>query len=422
MKFQTHTLKNGLKVLLSPSSGEGSVTIMAMTGTGSRYESEKENGISHFLEHMVFKGSKNYPNMKSIAEELDGVGGMFNAFTGKDHTAYYSKVDKRHFETAFNVVSDIFLNPKFPAAEIKREKGTIIEEINMYKDIPVRNVLDDADETIFGKDNPLGRTIIGSKKNILAFTRKDFVTYFEKNYVAGNSAICITGSFSEKKALSMAKKTFANMRVGDVPRHEEYVHEQNSPRINLHYKKTDQTHMVVCLPSYELNNKKEVIAEVLSTILGGGMSSRLFAQVRERRGLAYYVRADQDSYTDIGSLCIRAGVSNTAVNEALKVILNEVSSMKKGVSAKELKKAKEYIKGTTALSLDTTDAQAAHIGYTTLVRKSTKDLSVFNKAIDKVTAKQVKDLAKELLVTNKLNLTIIGPHKDEKKFLKLLKV
>ncbi len=422
MKFQTHTLKNGLKVLLAPSKGEGSVTVMAMTGTGSRYESAKENGMAHFLEHMVFKGTKKRPNAKAIAEELDGVGGMFNAFTGKDHTAYYAKVDKRHFETAFSVVSDIFLNPKFPASEIKREKGTIIEEINMYQDMPIRNVLDDADETIFGKENPLGRTILGPKKNILAFTRKDFVTYFEKNYVAENSAICIVGSFSEKKALSLAKKTFANMRIGDVPSHEPYVHEQESPRVNLHYKKTDQTHMVIALPSCELNSKKETTAEVLSAILGGGMSSRLFTQVRERRGLAYYVKADHDGYSDIGSFYMRAGVSNTSTEEAVKVILKEVSSIKKGVSAKELKKAKEYIKGTTALSLDTTDAQAAHIGYTSLVRKSTKDLKVFNKAIDKVTAKQVKDLAKELLVTNKLSLTIIGPHKDEKKFLKLLKV
>lgn len=423
MKYETHTLENGMRVLLAPHESAQSVTVMAMTGTGSRYESKKENGMAHFLEHMVFKGTKNRKNAKIIAEELDRVGGTFNAFTGKDHTAYYAKVDKRHFTTAFDVVSDIFLHPTFPAKEVEREKGTIIEEINMYEDMPMRSVLEHADATIFGADTPLGRTILGPKENIRAFTRKDFLGYFARNYVAGNSAICIAGAFSKNKALALARKTFTDMRVGEVPMHEPCIHAQNEANATIQYKKTDQTHVVVAVPSVPLNDKREVVAEVLATVLGGGMSSRLFTQVRERRGLAYYVRAEHDSYDDTGVLSMRAGVSVETAPEALRVILAEVAKLKKGtITASELKKAKEYIKGTTALSLETTDAQANYIGYTTLVRKNNKDLKAFYKAVDKVTAAEVKALAKELFATDKLNLTVIGPHKDASVFTKFLKV
>jgi len=423
MEFETHTLKNGMKVLLAPTKGSESVTVMVMSGTGSRYEDEKENGMAHFLEHMVFKGTKKRKNAKIIAEELDGVGGEFNAFTSKDHTAYYAKVDKRHFDTAFSVISDIFLNPTLPAHEIKREKGTIIEEINMYEDMPIRNVLYDADMTLFGKDTALGRTILGPKKNIKSFTRKQFQDYFKRNYVAENSAVCIAGSFSKTKALKEARKTFENMRVGEVPVHAPYVHKQNSPRVNLKYKKTDQTHLVISLPAYKRHHKNELAAEILASVLGGGMSSRLFTEVREKRGLAYYVRADGDVYTDTASFYMRAGVANTSTKEAVKIILKELTKIsKKGITSAELKKAKEYVKGATALSLDTTDAQAQFIGYAALVREEKTGLKKFNKAVDAITVAQVNKVAKELFVTEKLNLTIVGPHKDSKNFLRLLEV
>jgi len=423
MEFETHTLKNGMKVLLAPSQGTESVTVMVMSGTGSRYESKKENGMAHFLEHMVFKGTKKRKTAKIIAEELDGVGGEFNAFTSKDHTAYYAKTDKRHIDTALSVVSDIFLNPTLPPGEIERERGTIIEEINMYEDMPIRNVLNEADSTLFGKDTALGRTILGPKKNINAFTRKEFLDYFKRNYVAKNSALCVTGAFSKTKVLKEARKLFEKMREGETPQYVPYSHEQSAPRANIRYKKTDQTHLVLAVPSYPTHHKNEIAAEVLAAILGGGMSSRLFTEVRERRGLAYYVRAENEAYSDIGSFYMRAGVANPSAKEAIAVILSEVKKMvKTAVTAVELKKAKEYVKGTTALSLDTTDAQAQYIGYASLVRHRKSGLKEFNKVVDKVTAKQVQEVARELFMTEKLNLTIIGPHKNTESFTKLLKI
>lgn len=423
MKFETHTLQNGMKVLLAPSSAADSVTVMVMTGTGSRYESKEENGMAHFLEHMLFKGTKKRKTAKAIAEELDGVGGQFNAFTAKDHTAYYAKVDKRHFQTALEVVSDIFLNPTLPAAEIEKERGAVIEEINMYEDMPIRSVLNEADKTLFGGNTPLGRTILGPKKNIKSFSRKEFLAYLNRNYVASNSALCITGSFSKTKALKEARRIFADMRKGDAPAHVPYTHSQKEPRVKVKYKKTDQTHFVLSVPSFPLNHKDEVVAEVLAAVLGGGLSSRLFTEIRENRGLAYYVKADNDVYSDIGTLYMRAGVGNDKLEKAVGLTIKEIKKLLKApILGAELKKAKEYVKGTTALSLETTDAQADYIGYTSLVRNNTEGLEEFNKKVDKVTAKQIHVVAKDLFNTNSLNLTIIGPHKNEAKLEKLLKI
>jgi predicted Zn-dependent peptidase len=396
---------------------------MVMTGTGSRYENAKENGMAHFLEHMLFKGTQRRKTAKDIAEELDGVGGQCNAFTGKDHTAYYAKVDKRHFDVALDVISDIFLNPTLPAAEIEKERGAVIEEINMYEDMPIRSVLNEADATLFGSTTSLGRTILGPKKNIQSFTRSEFVDYFTRNYVAKNSALCIAGSFSKTRALKEARRIFATMREGDVPTHAAYNHEQGKARVSVKHKKTDQTHFVLSVPSYPLGHTKEIMAQVLAAVLGGGMSSRLFTEIRERRGLAYYVRADSDVYDDIGALYVRAGVGNDKLEKAVEVTITEIKKLLKApISAFELRKAKEYIKGTAALALETTDAQADYIGYATLVRNSTEGLDAFNAKVDKVTARQICRVAGELFSTNTLNLTVIGPHKDEMKLKKLLRI
>lgn len=414
MKFETHTLKNGLRVILAPIEGSESVTVMVMSGTGSRFETEKENGMAHFLEHMVFKGTHKRKNAKVIAEELDRVGGQFNAFTSKDHTAYYAKVDKRHFSVAFDVVSDIFLNPTFPKGEIERERGTVIEEINMYEDMPIRSVLDEFDKTIFGAATPLGRTILGPKKNISTFSRAEFVSYFNRNYVARNSALCISGAFSKTKALREAQKMFGAMRTGDVPQHEVHLVEQKTARVHVKYKKTDQTHLVLGVPAYPMHHKHEVVLRIIAAILGGGMSSRLFTEVRERRGLAYYVRADSDRYDDVGTFHMRAGVANEKLEEALTTILKEASKLKKKkVDAQELRKAKEYIKGTVALSLDTSDAVAEYSGYCELVRGKCVDLTSFYKAVDSVTATQVQKVAQDIFVSHHLNLAVVGPHKNE---------
>ena len=423
MDVRTHTLKNGLRVVLAPSPAADSVTVMVMSGTGARYERKEENGMAHFLEHMVFKGTKKRKSPQIIAEAIDAVGGTFNAFTAKDHTAYYAKVGKAHFDVAFDIVSDIFLNPTFPKKELEKERGTIIEEINMYEDMPIYGIHFESDVTIFGDGHAMGHTVLGPKENIRSFTRKQFTDYFTRHYVAENSAVCIAGNFSERAVLAKVRKAFGAMRTGDVTMPEPYTHAQNAPRVRIKHKKTDQTHFALALPSVPLNHKDEIVAEVLAAVLGGGTSSRLFSEIRERRGLAYYVRAENDPYTDTGVLLMRAGVTNEKLPLAVELTVKELRKLvRTRVSAKELKKAKEYLKGGTALSLETTDARTNFIGYSVLVRNKTPDITAFNKKIDAVTPAQLQRVAKELLTTNHLNLTVIGPHKNEQELAKLLRI
>ncbi len=394
---------------------------MIMSGTGSRFETKAENGMAHFLEHMFFKGTKQRPTAKRIAEELDGIGGVSNAFTDRDHTAYFAKVDARHFATALDVVSDIFLNATLPAKEIERERGAVLEEINLYEDMPMANVLDEFDQLMFGTDHPLGRSILGPKENIRSFTRAQFKHYFERNYIAGNSAVCIAGNFSPQQAISAIRDRFSDMRDGAVPEAESYSHTQHEPQVRIKQKKTDQTHFVLGVPSYGHHHVDEVAAEVLAAVLGGGMSSRLFSEVRERRGLAYYVKADVAQYDGIGNFYMRAGVTNGKLADAVTVILAELKKLTRTtITAEELKKAQEYVKGTTALSLEASNELAHYIGHATLVRGTLEPLTAFNTKIDAVTAADIKRVAKELFRTDHLNLMVIGPHKGKEKTLRSL--
>lgn len=422
MKFTTHTLKNGLRIVFAPKPGAETAAVMVMSGTGARYESVRENGLAHFLEHMVFKGTDKRPNAKMIAEAIEGIGGEFNAFTSHDCTAYYAKVDKRHALTALDVVSDIFLHPQLETKEIQKERGTIIEEINMYEDMPIRQVYDVFYKLIFS-DHPLGRTILGPKENIRTLARKDFIAYRARNYVAHNTVVVLSGAFPETKALTFIKKQFASISTATIPEAPAYTETQDRKRISLKYKKTDQTHFILGLPAYPHLHKDENALEVLAAILGGGMSSRLFTEVREKRGLAYYVSTHADQFTDTGILAIRAGVSNDKLSLAIKTCLSVLKGIKKGsVPKAELSRAKEYIKGHYALELESSDELARHAAYQTIVRGRLETYAEIAHGIDKVTAADVTRVAKALLATDKLNLAVIGPHKDAGALEALLKL
>jgi predicted Zn-dependent peptidase len=275
MKHEMRTLDNGLRIVLVPMPGVDTASVLVMTGTGSRYETERENGLAHFLEHMFFKGTKKRPSAKAISEELDGVGAIYNAFTAKERTAYYAKVSKEYLDTALDVISDIFLNSSLPAKEITKERGAVIQEIDMYEDMPIRTVSDVFERLIFGGDHPLGRTILGPKANILAFKQKDFEHYHKKHYTAKNTVMCVTGSFDRAKVLSKIEKDFAKLAGGEVVTPLPFRHAQTAPRVAVKEKMTDQTQLMLGLPAYPYGHPDEYALEVLTTILGGGMSSRL---------------------------------------------------------------------------------------------------------------------------------------------------
>ncbi|OGG57366.1 hypothetical protein A2853_02515 [Candidatus Kaiserbacteria bacterium RIFCSPHIGHO2_01_FULL_55_17] len=423
MQFNVHTLKNGLRVILAPMPENHTATIIVMSGTGSRYEDEQENGLAHFLEHMFFKGTKKRPSAKAISEELDGVGAVYNAFTAKERTAYYAKVSARYLDTALDVISDIFLNSKLPEKEITKERGAIIQEIDMYEDMPMRTVDNVFDELIFGREHPLGRTVLGPKGNIRSFTRKDFAAYLKRNYTPLNTVVCIAGDFNEKKVLAKIQKDFGGLKHGNPPDFITFTSTQNEPRIAIKEKKTDQTHLMLGVPAYPYLHRDEFALAVLSTILGGGMSSRLFLEVREKRGLAYSVHTWVERYPDTGYLAVQAGVEHGKLEKTVKTILDEFKKIKKTkVSAAELNKAKQFIKGTMTLSLETSDEIAGHAASTMLNIGRVRPLSEILTGIDTVTAADVQRVAHDLLQTSKLNLAIIGPHVNQDNFLRLLRL
>ncbi len=424
MQHKKHTLKNGLRVILAPMADTQTVTVMIMAGTGSRYEDEYENGLAHFLEHMFFKGTKKRKDAQAVSMELDAIGGEYNAFTGKDRTAYYAKVSSQHVDTALDVVSDIFLNSKLEQKEISKESGTIVQEINMYEDMPMRTVDDVFEGVLFGTKHPLGRTILGPKKNILSFKRKDFAQYLKRCYTSQNVVVCVAGKFSQAKVLAKIRADFADMNVGAKPEFVRYEGEQDAPAVAIKQKKTDQTHLMLGVRAYDHNHVDRYALAVLSTILGGGMSSRLFSEVREKLGLAYFVRTDIESYPDTGCMVAQAGVEHDNLEKTVKVIIAQLRKLtKKLVPATELTKAKEYMKGHTVLGLESSDSIANYLISQETVKGYIRTPDDAAKKIDAVTAADIRRVAQELFVTEQLNLAIIGPHKGKEDDLrKLLKI
>jgi predicted Zn-dependent peptidase len=423
MKYQTHTLQNGLRVVLVPMGGTKTATVVVMAGTGSRYETKKENGLAHFLEHMFFKGTKKRPSARLISEELDAIGSVYNAFTAKDRTAYYAKVSSRYLDTTLDVISDIYLNSTLPGKEITKERGAIIQEIDMYEDMPMRTINNVFDELIFGGEHPLGRTILGPKENIRTFVRKDFANYLKHHYTPENTVVCVAGSITPNKVLAFIKRSFGRVKKSPWPKFLPFETMQVFPRVAIKEKKTDQTQLMVGVPSYPYEHKDEYVLEVLTTILGGGMSSRLFLEVREKRGLAYSVHAMVEKYPDTGYFAVQAGVEHGKLVKAVLTILAEFRKIKNAkVSDTELKKAKAHIKGTLTLALETSDAVAAHAATSLISLGKIRTLEEVIIGIDKVNSEDVMRVARDILCTKGLNLAIIGPHMNKLDFVPLLKV
>jgi predicted Zn-dependent peptidase len=422
MQYNIHTLKNGLRVVLAPMPGAETATVIVMTGTGSRYENDRENGLAHFLEHMFFKGTKKRPSAKRISEELDGVGAVYNAYTSKDRTAYYAKVSARYLNVALDVISDIFLNSTLPVAEIAKERGAVIQEIGMYEDMPMRSVGDVFDALVFGEE-PLGRTVLGPKENIANFTRKEFVAYLKRNYVPGNTVVFIAGALSKEKTLASVKRAFGGLAPAPVPVFIPHRWSEVSAQVAVKEKLTDQTQLVIGVPAYPYLHKDEFAQAVLAAILGGGMSSRLFIEVREKRGLAYSVHAWADKYADVGYLAAQAGVDHDKLERAVVTILAEFGKLKRNlVSKEELAKAKSLLKGTKTLSLETSDEIAGNAAGSLLSFGKIRTLEQYRASVDRVSAKDVQRVARELFTSERLRLAVIGPNHDEAALKQLLRV
>jgi predicted Zn-dependent peptidase len=415
-------LSSGLRFVLLPRSEGQTVTFMVLIGVGSRYETDKQNGLSHFLEHMFFKGTERRPTTKEIAEAIDGVGGEFNAFTGEEYTGYYVKVSAEHLEHGADVVSDILLRPLFPPEEIERERGVIQEEIKMYTDMPMRHVNHLWQRAMFG-DHPLGKRIDGTHQSVAAFKRPDFVKYTSKHYSTGNTVVVLAGKFDEKKALPLLKALFAPLAKGEET-HPKKAPKQVPYQRFLHERREhiDQTQIMVGVPGLALSDKRRPAADLLAVILGGGMSSRLFLSVRERNGLAYTIKTSSDGYEDAGSFVTQAGVLTDKTELALQLILEEYDRvMLEPVTEPELAKAKEMVRGHLVLELEETNAMTIFAGAQELIEKKIETPADIWKKINAVTAKDIQALAQELLASEKRTLVMLSPHSDVAVFEKMIK-
>lgn len=425
MKYTKTTLKNGLRIIATPMPSLESATVTVWVKTGSRMEEKRVNGISHFLEHMVFKGSKKRPTAKDISEAVDSFGGEFNAATNKDWTNFYIKARSGSLETAFDVISDMVLNPILKPEEIEREKGVIVEEIRMHEDTPMIKIADIFEQLAF-KGSPLGWDIAGEEKTVRNVKKNDFLRYRKRYYYPENMLITVAGGVKEKEALGLVEKYFGKLQsgTGSAAKSNKFESKQTRPQALLHGKKKEQAHFIMGFLGSPRGSKDKYIEAVLSSILGGGMSSRLFTEIRERRGLAYAVQTTIERYQDTGYVATYAGVDVKRIDQAISVTLDEhysLASGKKPVSAKELKKTKEYIKGHMALALEDTRVVSEFMGIDGLfLDKVETPEEVFSK-IDKVTVKDVHSVAKKLFRPERLNLAIIGPYSDQKRFEKLLK-
>lgn len=421
MEYQKDVLSNGLRVLSIPMPSVESVTVLIMVGAGSRYEEKNINGISHFLEHMAFKGTLKRPSAQAIAATIDGIGGEFNAYTTKDHTGYYIKAASKNTELLVDVLSDMLLHSKFDPTELEKERGVIIEEINMYEDTPMHKVSDFYENLLYG-DTKLGRDIAGRKEVIKSVKREDFVAYINRFYGPENTIVTIAGGIEGVSVPKLVEKYLGSWKKNKVETPDLVVDKQNGPAAIVRYKDTQQAHLCLGVRSYPLKHKDRFPLGVMTSVLGGGMSSRLFMEVREKRGLAYYVRSSNEQYIDVGNFITQAGVDVVRIDDAIKVSLAEFAKIAGTVvSDQELNKAKEYLKGRLTLELEDSRSVASLLGTADLLEDEIKLPKEIMEEIDAVTAQDVQNVAKDIFKEDMLNLAIIGPYKDEERFKSLLK-
>lgn len=421
MKYNKTTLPNGLRIITVPMKGTEAVTAMVLVRAGSDYETKEINGLSHFLEHMCFQGTKNRPNTGDVSRELDGLGAESNAFTGKEYTGYWAKAHNKHLPKLLDIISDIYQNPVFDKDAIEREKGVVVEEMKMYEDMPQAKVGEVFESFVYG-DQPAGWSIIGTEKIVKSLTQKDLTDYRQKYYTGKNTLVVISGNFNEKKAIEIIKKSFGSIKNGtkNIPTKTKEIKKESN--VKLFYKETDQAHLVLGFKAFPINYKENHKIALMDTVLGKGMSSRLFKKLRDELGLCYYVRSGHDSAEDRGMFLVSTGVAKDRVKEAVGAILSELKKIiKEEVKKDELQKAKELRVGNMYLSLETSDAVGDFYAFQELYGLKVKSPDEKAKKINSVSAKDIQKVAESIFNPKTLNLAIVGPYKDEKEFEDVLK-
>jgi len=409
MNHEIMKLANGVRVVAAPMKERTSISIGIWVQVGARDEAPRISGISHFLEHLVFKGTSRR-TAKQIKEAVEGVGGSLNAFTGEEYTCFLAKTTKRHFKEVFDVLSDMVLDASLSEEDIQKERAVVMEEIKMTQDQPSQYVEELLSEILW-PEHALGRPIAGTLESVGNLTREDILGFRNHFYAPNLISVIAAGDISEDELLQAASPRFLS---GTKPRAEKALDLFRSsnlkPRVRLYSKATEQTHLALGIPAFEKEHPDQYVLDVLNILLGGNMSSRLFNEVREERGLAYEIGSSERQYHETGAFIVSAGVDNKKVKEALRVILSElIKTSEELVSPKELERAKEFYVGQLELGLESGMSRMLWIGENVLSLNRCKTLKEIVEQVDKITAPDLQRVAKMIFKSDSLHLAAIGP-------------
>ena len=419
--YQKSILDNGLRVLTSTMPQTRSVSISFFIGTGSRYEADSEAGISHFIEHLCFRGTEKRPTARDISTAIEGVGGILNGGTDKELTVYWCKVARPYLETAFDVLVDMLINSRFNPEDMEKERQVIIEEINMSHDSPSQRVGMLVDELLW-PGHPLGRDIAGSRDSVRSISRELMLDYLSGQYQPGNAVLAAAGDIQHDEMVSMVNQALAKW-TGSQPKPGYLAYEEKQfPRLRIENRELEQVHLCLALPGLPLLHPKRFAADMLNVILGDGMSSRLFTNIRDKLGLAYSISSYVDHFLDTGSLIIAAGVDIKNLNVAIKAIIEELAQLKETIPESELNKAKEFSKGRLLLRMEDSRSVAGWMGGQELLAKRILTVDEVVSIVDKITVEELQQLAHELLTGEKLRLAIVGPVSADAPLEELLKL
>lgn len=408
--------------MIAPRHDTQAVTVMVFVPAGSRDERRDINGVSHLVEHLAFKGTQKRPNSQVLTQELDRIGAEFNAYTSKDHTCYHIKAAAKHLELLFDILSDMVLHSTFTQESLDKERGVIIEEINMYSDNPIMQVENLFEESLFGTDHPLGWLISGPKSVIASISRDSVLGYLRQFYHPKHFVVSVSGHCTKADATALARKYFvADAPAPKTPERSAFTVSQTAPRVKVSFKETEQVQLCLGYPAIGYGHADQYALTLLSIILGGNMSSRLFINVREQHGLAYFIKASATAYHGTGAFVVQAGLDKSRLGQAITLIIQELTNVSDhGVTEKELTAAKDFIEGKIILALEDSEHVADWYGKQELLEPEVLTPEERLTKLREVRREDVQRVAQQLFVRSKLNLALIGPYKEPEQFLKML--
>ncbi len=410
--YRKTALTNGLRIVSHDMKDRDSMSIGLWVGTGGRFEEDHLKGVAHFLEHIIFKGSQKYTNLE-IKEKIEGVGGTLNAFTAEEFTCCYAKIPSQHIRKTFDILADMVFYPLISKNDVEKERTVILEEIKMYSDLPQYLVLDLLDQMMW-PDHPLGKNLIGTKQTVSHMSGQNLREFHKRHYCANNVVIASCGRVQHQEFVNLAHKSLSQIPSGEKINFNQAISSQKEPQVKFYRKEIEQTHLALGMFGLREDHKDKYALILLHVILGGNMSSRLFDEVREKRGLAYSISSTIKTLQDTGMFLIRAGVDNPKAIEAMDIVLKELEKIKRnGVSRDEFTRAKDYYFGQVLLGLEDTMDHMLWIGESVMARNHMKTIKDIIRDIDRVKREDIKRVARDIFKEKHFNLAMVGPSTDQ---------